>query len=68
MGEQMLHLVSCCFQAVTPYLTRDILQFMLRLPYSFILSAGVDLKSAWSLIKHGACLSKFTFINTFCDM
>jgi len=60
----MLCLVRCCFQAVAPYFAGDILQFMLR----FILSAGVDIKSAWNLIKHGACLSKFTFINTFCDM
>jgi len=63
MGEQILR-----FQAVAPYLTGDILQFMLRLPYSFILSAGIDIKSAWSLIKHGACLSKFTFINTLYDI
>ena len=64
----MLCLVTCCFQAVAPYLTGDILQFMLRLSYSFVLSAGMDIKGAWNLIKHGPCLSKFTFINTFCDM
>jgi hypothetical protein len=53
MGKQLLPLVSCCFQALAPYLTGDILQFMLRLPYSFVLSVGVDVKSTWSLIKMG---------------
>jgi hypothetical protein len=63
----MLHVVSCSIQAVTPYLTGDILQFVLRLSYSFALSADVDVRSVWSLIKHRVFLSTFTLIDT-CDM